>query len=126
MYKVTNKVALTIAASALADHPELTGYYDTQEVVDKLKSMIAQLDKKANAERKPTKAQREAEPIKEAILKVLACGEWLTVSDIQERDEALVPAIVSNQRVSSLLRVMIDESKVIKDVQGRKAKYHLA
>lgn len=80
------------------------------------------LDKKA-ANKKPTKNQVANEDIKARVLAVLT-NEGQTVTDILA---ALNDASLSNQRVSALLRQMVNvEHTVVKTVDKRKSLFALA
>ena len=75
-------------------------------------------NKKAN--KKATKNQEENVAYMETILGVLAQSEkGLTVTEIMKSDETL--SELSNQRVSALLKKLVDENKVVRATEGRKA-----
>ena len=75
-------------------------------------------NKKAN--KKATKNQEENVGYMKTILGVLAQSEkGLTVTEIMKSDDEL--SELSNQRVSALLRKLIDEDKVVRATEGRRA-----
>ena len=127
MMKLTNKIALEIALNALMNDANaewrMAGTEDTctkQEVMDKLTKMMEQLDKKASAEKKPTKTQMENDALIDALYDaMLADGGKLTVSDMLAKFDCV--AGMSNQKVSALVRKLKDAGKVAKDVEGRKS-----
>jgi hypothetical protein len=82
---------------------------------------IELLDKKS-ANKKPTKTQAENEGYKAEILSVLT-AEGATVTEIQSRSEVL--GGLSNQRVSALLRIMVDAKEVVKTVDKKKSLFSL-
>jgi hypothetical protein len=82
---------------------------------------IELLDKKS-ANKKPTKTQAENEGYKAEILSVLTT-EGATVNEIRSRSEVL--GGLSNQRVSALLRQMIDAKEVVKTVDKKKSLFSL-
>ena len=92
------------------------------EVVERLTALRTSLAKKS-ANRKPTKAQEANEAIKKVILKSLEEGKG-TVTDIAKRSEET--ADLSNQKVTSLLKQLVDVGKVVKSTEGRKSIFALA
>lgn len=128
MMKLTNKIALEIALNAI-ENSSLANWSYTQdedrlevskaEAMDKLTKMMEQLDKKANAEKKPTKRQMDAEQEAQILLDELReAGKAMTVSDMI----AELPSCAgkSNQKVSGLLRPMLG-TKVERTEEKRKA-----
>ena len=126
MMKLTNKIALEIALASLMNDANaewrMAGTEDTctkQEVMDKLTKMMEQLDKKANAEKKPTQRQKDAEQEAQTLLDELReAGKAMTVSDMIA--ELPCCAGKSNQKVSGLLRPMLG-TKVERTEEKRKA-----
>lgn len=110
MMKMTNKIALDIAMTALMNDANaefrMAGTdvtFSKQEAMDKLAKMMEQLDKKANAEKKPTQKQMDAEQEAQTLLTELRdAGKAMTVSDMI----AELPSCAgkSNQKVSALIR----------------------
>lgn len=110
MTKMTNKIALDIAMTALMNDANaefrIAGTdvtFSKQEAMDKLNKMLEQLDKKANAEKKPTQKQMDAEQEAATLLTELReAGKAMTVSDMI----AELPSCAgkSNQKVSALIR----------------------
>lgn len=83
---------------------------------------VARLAKRAS---QPTKTQKENEPLKEAIVAVLAeAGAPLMIKDIQAADEAL--AGLSGQKVSALLTSLKKEGKVVRTEDKKKAYFSVA
>lgn len=130
MLKMTNRVALSTAIEVLSKSAETftltageeTLTYSAAEVVAKLNTMVEQLDKKASAPKKPTAKQvaalGEAEEVYEALKGV---GKAVTVSELMEAVPALVEKYKSNQKVSALLRKLIEAGKVVKSDEKRKS-----
>lgn len=75
------------------------------------------LDKKS-ANRKPTKTQVENDDLKDKIFAVLSAEKGLTVSEIMARDDELGGK--SNQKITALLRQMIDAEIVRKDTDEKR------
>ena len=131
MMKLTNKIALEIAVNALmanVANGETEYYYNgdkenaftAAETIDKLNKMMEQLDKKANAEKKPTKNQLEADALADALYdEMLADGGKLTVSEMLAKFDCVKG--MSNQKVSAIVRKLKDAGRVVKDVEGRKS-----
>lgn len=87
-----------------------------------LENELALLDRKAG-NKKATKTQVENEGFKEEILNVLAT-EGATVTEIQAKSEVL--GGLSNQRVSALLRQLVNDGKAVKTVNGKKSLFSIA
>ena len=127
MMKMTNKIALEIALTAI-DGMGLNEYrfagtentFSAEEAKAKLYKMIEQLDKKASAEKKPTKTQLEADALADALYdEMLADGGKLTVSEMLAKFDCVKG--MSNQKVSAIVRKLKDAGRVVKDVEGRKS-----
>lgn len=97
---------------------------DRQDLVDFAKGRIEVLDKKS-ANKKPTKTQAENEGYKDAIRSALATvDKGVTVTELQGLDDTL--GTLSNQRVSALLRQMVEVGEVAKTVEKKKSYFSLA
>ena len=88
-----------------------------------LENELALLDKKAQ-NKKATKTQEQNKGIKTTILKVLATIGSGTVTDIQNGNEEL--STLSNQKVSALVRQLIESGEVVKTVDKKKSIFSLA
>ena len=81
------------------------------------------LEKKSSS-KAPTKTQIENESLKDVILKVLETLESpATITDIQALDEKL--AVLSNQKMSSLLKPLVDKKIVIRTTIKKKSYFSL-
>lgn len=87
-----------------------------------LENELALLDKKS-ANKKATKTQEENLSIKAEILSVLT-SEGATVTEIQSRSDVL--SNLSNQRVSALLRQLIESGEVVKTSDKKRSYFALA
>ena len=98
-------------------------YALTADEVAFIDKQIELLDKK-NSSKKPTATQKANEGIKEVILDFLADGGRYTITDIIKN----VPECsdLSNQKVSALVRGLVDEKKVVRVEDRRKAYFTLA
>lgn len=111
--KMTNRKALTYCLDNVPDLPS--------EVKDKLTAMIAALDKKSDAERKPTAKQTENGAIRAAVVEFInanAEGDGFTCSDLLK----VCPAVEgkSNQYVSAILRQAVLAGEVSKGTVKRR------
>ena len=83
------------------------------------------LAKKNTADKKPTAQQEANAVIKQNVLTVLADGEKRTVSDLLKAVPDL-PDTMTNQRMSALVRQMVDAGEVIRTEDKRKAYFSKA
>ena len=88
-----------------------------------LENELALLDKKAQNKR-ATKTQEQNVGIKATILEVLATIGSGTVTDIQNGNEEL--SALSNQKVSALVRQLVESGEVVKTVDKKKSIFSLA
>lgn len=97
------------------------------ETAEKLTALKVQMEKKrSSGSSKPTKTQLENEAIKENILAVLT-EEGQTVSEIlPQLDETLSLKPLTNQRVSALLRQLIEAKAVVKTIDKKTSLFSLA
>lgn len=84
---------------------------------------IELLDKKSSG-KKPTKNQEENVEIKKEILSVLSDNDSMTVTEIQKGSEKL--GELSNQKVSALLRQLVETGEVVKETDKKKSYFSLA
>jgi hypothetical protein len=77
------------------------------------------LAKKNSADKKPTVVQIANEGIKAVILETLANGKMMTISEMQKVNAELGEK--SNQRISALIRQLINDGKVERIEDKRKA-----
>ena len=88
-----------------------------------LKNELALLDKKAQ-NKKATKTQEQNVGIKATILEVLATIGSGTVTDIQNGNEGL--SALSNQKVSALIRQLVESGEVVRTTDKKKSIFSLA
>ena len=88
-----------------------------------LENELALLDKKAQ-NKKATKTQEQNVGIKATILKVLATIGSGTVTDIQNGNEEL--SALSNQKVSALVRQLVESEEVVRTTDKKKSIFSLA
>lgn len=100
---------------------EVEGVKENEAMVAFIDHELELLAKKAS-NKKPTKTQEENEGLKVEILNVLT-NEGMTVTEIQSK--SVVLGDLSNQRVSALLRQLVADGKVAKNVDKKKSYFSL-
>lgn len=83
------------------------------------------LAKKNSADKKPTAQQEANAVIKTAVLEVLGDGKKRTVSELLKEVPGL-PDTMTNQRMSALVRQMVDAGQVVRSEDKRKAFFAIA
>ena len=131
MMKLTKKVALEVAINAITNSAIKEYHYagseetfSAEEVTAKLTGMMEQLEAKASAPKKPTKVQEANEGVKDIIKAALEGQSPKTVSEIQTLSMEL--AALSNQKVASLVRQMVEAGVLVRTEEKRKAYFSLA
>lgn len=132
MTKLTQKLALEIAISALTANASkeyrMAGSEDVftaDEAIEKLTAMTVQLDKKASAPKKPTAKQTENEKLMEDIALALADADApMTISDMIAKFSCCEG--MSNQKVATIVRKMVENGAVVREEVKRKAYFSLA
>jgi hypothetical protein len=116
--KITRKEVLTsIIAEFKADGVAKM----TEDRVEVLEKLLASIEKKSS---KVSAKSTENEGIKDLIETSLGViGEPVTVS-VLNKSEGLID--FSNQKLSNLLRQMIEEGRVVKSTKGRQSLFSLA
>lgn len=120
MATINEKTPNTKMTYALALEAVLALPADTlsPEVIEKLTALRATYDRKASAERKPTKNQLANVTLAEIVLNTLReLGKPSTVTEVFQLLE--VPEIQSPQKVSALMRQLLLEGKVVKTAEKR-------
>ena len=88
-----------------------------------LENELALIEKKA-VNKKSTKTQEENKGIKSVILNTLASIGSGTITDIQNANSDL--AELSNQKVSALVRQLVETGEVVKTTDKKKSIFSLA
>ena len=114
MEKTTNVKALAYV---------LDNYDLPTEIHAKLEKMKFQFEKKNSAEKKPTATQIANEGIKNLILEVIG-NSSLTITEMQKINGEL--AELSNQKISALLKQMVENGSVVREEIKRKAYFKKA
>jgi hypothetical protein len=94
------------------------------EMVAFIEHELELLAKKNSAEKKPTAVQVANEGIKDVILETLEnADKMLTISEMQKANEEL--GELSNQRISALVKQLLNDGKVERVEDKRKAYFKL-
>lgn len=109
-------------SDALANALALEGLNEDTRTT--LIALRASIDKKNTADRKPTAIQTANGNIKAEILALLADGTARTVTEIMSAVPTLHEA--SNQKASALVRQLVEDGAVKREVVKRKAYFSLA
>lgn len=119
MTKMTYAQAIDFAVEMIYNGEADFNGFTVPDYVEKLEALKVQLAKRNGGKKGLTKTQKENEVIKEVILNVLADhAERMTVSDMIA-DERLNG--YTNQKISALLRQLVDKEMVEKTMEKRKA-----
>lgn len=99
-------------------------YKLTEAEIEFIDHELELLAKKNSAEKKPTAVQVANEGIKEAIVGGMEKGKQYTVTDLMKS----IPecAELSNQRVSALVRQLVNDEILVRTEEKRKAYFSLA
>ena len=101
----------------------LNGYALTDEQKEFIKGRIAQLDKKASSSSgKQTATQKANAELKDKILAEMESGKAYTISDMLKSLECC--AELSNQKVSAVMKQLVEGNLVVRTEDKRKAFFH--
>lgn len=117
--KMTKATAWTIVKGIV----ENSGHPQAEELVAKIDNELALLAKKNSAEKKPTAQQTANVGIMSAIVEGMTPNRLYTVTEIIKEIPAC--AELTNQRVSALLRQLVEAGKVKRTEDKRKAYFSL-
>ena len=112
--KITKKEMFTRIKAQVKDNAEMVAFIDHE---------IELLDKKAS-NKKATKTQEANIGIKATILTVLGSGKSMTVTEMQGASAEL--GELSNQKVSALVRQLVEAGKVVKTIDKKVSRFSLA
>lgn len=127
--KMTKADRFTALRDYLEANPDMKfstskGDITAEDMTAFLKHELELLAKKNSAEKKPTAQQTANEVVKTAILDGLEDGKLYTITDIIKT----VPecADMTNQKVSALVRQLVDADLMVKTVDKRKSYFSIA
>ena len=112
--KITKKEMFTMIKAQVKDNAEMVAFIDHE---------IELLDKKAS-NKKATKTQEANIGIKSTILAVLEGGKSMTVTEMQGASAEL--GELSNQKVSALVRQLVESGEVVKTIDKKVSRFSLA
>ena len=112
--KITKKEMFTMIKAQVKDNAEMVAFIDHE---------IELLDKKAS-NKKATKTQEANVGIKSIILAVLEGGKSMTVTEMQGASAEL--GELSNQKVSALVRQLVEAGEVVKTIDKKVSRFSLA
>ena len=117
MTKTTQKAAVLYAIENLVDAPE--------DIIEKLQSIVASLERKAGAEKKPTAVQLQNEVYKQNIMDYVNANPkaYTVTAMIAEIPEL---AGFSTPKVSALANGLVEAGKLVKSKDGRSTVFTLA
>ena len=112
--KITKKEMFTMIKAQVKDNAEMVAFIDHE---------IELLDKKAS-NKKATKTQEANVGIKSTILAVLEGGKSMTITEMQGASAEL--SELSNQKVSALVRQLVESGEVVKTIDKKVSRFSLA
>lgn len=112
--KITKKEMFTMIKAQVQDNAEMVAFIDHE---------IELLDKKAS-NKKATKTQEANVGIKSIILAILEGGKSMTVTEMQGASTEL--GELSNQKVSALVRQLVEAGEVVKTIDKKVSRFSLA
>ena len=112
--KITKKEMFTMIKAQVKDNAEMVAFIDHE---------IELLDKKAS-NKKATKTQEANVGIKSIILAILEGGKSMTVTEMQGASTEL--GELSNQKVSALVRQLVEAGEVVKTIDKKVSRFSLA
>lgn len=109
-----------LGIEAVASNPELKAFIENE---------ISLLDKKSNSssDKKPTARQTENAGLKEAILNYLRQSDPATITDLMKNvPELAAIENLTNQRVSAIVRQMVEIDKTVERLVEKRVAYFKA
>lgn len=118
--KMTKKDYFNLIAEIIANAD-----VENQDDIQAFISHEIKLLEKKSSKSKQTKTQKENENIMQEIVSVLATLDTpVTVTELMKADETM--AVYSNQKLSALLKKLVDNGTVEKTVEKKKSYFFLA
>ena len=90
-------------------------------LVDFINHELELLDRKKSATKGLTPTQKANEVFKQAILDGMTENRLYTITELQKEIPAIASAELSNQRVSSMVKALKDDGKVVRTEEKGKA-----
>ena len=124
MTNTEKKMTKATAWAIVKEIVENSNHPKSAELVEKIDNELNLLAKKNSAEKKPTAQQVDNDGIKTAIVEGMELNRLYTVTEIIKSIPAC--AELTNQRVSALLRGLVETGAVVRTEDKRKAYFSLA
>ena len=124
MTNTEKKMTKATAWAIVKEIVENSNHPKSAELVEKIDNELNLLAKKNSAEKKPTAQQVANDGIKTAIVEGMELNRLYTVTEIIKSIPAC--AELTNQRVSALLRGLVETGAVVRTEDKRKAYFSLA
>lgn len=97
-----------------------------EDLVKVMEHELELLARKNGTGRKPTATQIENEVIKEKILEIMNPNQYYTATEIMKNTQPYVEKELANQKVTALLRGLIEVGKIVRVTDKRKSLFILA
>lgn len=128
--KFTKSDRFTALLTYLEEHPDAVfatpkGELTANQMAEFVQHELELLEKKNSADKRPTAQQEANAVIKTAVLATLADGKKRTVTELL-KDVAGLPEDMTNQRMSALVRQMVEAGQVMREEVKRKAYFFIA
>ena len=128
--KLTQADHLTALLAYLDECPDTVfhspkGDITAEQMVEFATRRLELLEKKNSSDKKPTAQQEANAVIKTAILQVMEDGKKRTITDLL-KDVSDLPEGMTNQRMSALVRQMVEAKQVVREEIKRKAYFSIA
>ena len=95
------------------------------EIEEKLKTMLAQVEKKsASGSKSMTPIQKENAELKTAIYSEMEKNGFYTITDMLKDFECLKGKDYTNQRISAIVRQLVNDGVVERVVDKRRSLFH--
>lgn len=100
---------------------ELSEVKSNATLVDFINHEVELLDRKKSSPKGLTPTQKANEVFKQAILDGMTENRLYTITELQKEIPAIASAELSNQRVSSMVKALKDDGKVVRTEEKGKA-----
>lgn len=116
--KITKKDYFKMILEVVGGNEELENFVNHE---------LELLDRKSSGTRKPTKTQEENIGIMETIKAELErIGTPVTISELQEQSEELSKDKFTNQKLSALMKKLVDNKEIVKVTEKKKSYFSIA
>lgn len=120
----TKKVTKRERFNQLLEIPAIKENAELVAFIEHEIELLARKNSSADGEKKPTAKQKENDALKEAIYSQMEDNKLYTITEMQKNFPEC--AELSNQKVAAMLRQMIEDGQVVKEVDKRKSYFRKA